>query len=145
MPKALTIPSASPRLTSRLILRPSYPFPLCLLSLSPPRVSAFPDALRGFLAGYASPLQFYRGTAQFYYRDMSDQNVVGRSAFFDAGATPWVQGDMHVMNMVRVGVCVLGCGHEHGVWVQVDMRVMKVVEGKPLFYPLRHRAGAGFE
>ncbi|GLC39129.1 hypothetical protein PLESTM_000843000 [Pleodorina starrii] len=48
-----------------------------------------------------TPFTFYRGSNLIYYRDMAEQGTVLKSAFYDPKATPWIQGDMHVLNAGR--------------------------------------------
>ncbi|KXZ45483.1 hypothetical protein GPECTOR_54g224 [Gonium pectorale] len=59
------------------------------------------DCVAKFEAMNVSPFTFYRGSNQLYYRDLADQKLITRSAFYDPHANPWIQGDMHVLNAGR--------------------------------------------
>ncbi|GLI69446.1 hypothetical protein VaNZ11_014058 [Volvox africanus] len=48
-----------------------------------------------------TPFTFYRGSNALYFRDMAKQETISKSAFYDPRATPWIQGDMHVLNAGR--------------------------------------------
>lgn len=69
----------------------------------------------------ASPLAFYRGSAQLYYSDLNQQGIVVASDFYRADAVTWIQGDMHVQNMKLVAdpqaSLVFGVNHFADAWV----------------------------
>ncbi|GIL48279.1 hypothetical protein Vafri_4925, partial [Volvox africanus] len=59
------------------------------------------DCVRKLDIMSVTPFTFYRGSNLLYFRDMAQQETISKSAFYDPRATPWIQGDMHVLNAGR--------------------------------------------
>jgi uncharacterized protein (DUF2252 family) len=52
------------------------------------------------------PLQFYRGNTPLYYTDMKSETAGVRSSsvYEENKGIAWLSGDMHILNMVGVGL-----------------------------------------